>query len=137
MNTETNKSEYLLLVRGAAWYNRLSAEELQQAMNRFRAWFDALSERGVLKGAQPLAREARIVGNDRQVVFDGPFAETKEAIGGYFLVAVNSFDEAVEIAQACPGLEFGTEIEIRPIADECPLAQRARLIEPEEELAAV
>jgi len=126
MNTQTNKSEYLLLFRGSEWYNGLSAQELEQTMDRFKAWFDGLNEQGVLKGAQPLVREARMVGRNGRVFFDGPFAESKEAIGGYFLLAVNSFDEAVAVAKGCPALDYGTEIEIRPVADECPLAQCAR-----------
>ena len=134
MNTQTNKTEYLLLFRGTDWYNGLSADELQQTMSRFKAWFDGLSEQGVLKGAQPLAREARIVGKNGRVFFDGPFAESKEAIGGYFLLAVNSFDEAAAIAKGCPALDYGTEIEIRPIAEECPMAHRARELAPEQQL---
>ena len=135
MNTETTNSEYLLLFHGTAWYEGLSAEQLQQAMNRFKAWFDRLSEQGVLKAAQPLVREARIVGQNGRVVADGPFAESKEAIGGYLLIAVNSFDEAVAIAKGCPGLEYGTQIEVRPVADECPMVQRAGQMMAQEQLA--
>lgn len=130
------QNEYLLLFRGADWYNNLSPEELQQAMNRFKAWFDGLGEKGILKGAQPLVREGKIVsGKHGRVVADGPFAESKEAIGGYFLLAVNSLDEAVAVAKSCPSLEYGTQIEVRPVAEECPMAERARQIMSEEQLA--
>jgi hypothetical protein len=137
MNTP-NQNEYLLLFRGSAWYNKLSPEELQQAMNKFKAWFDRLSEQGILKKGQPLAREGAIVsGKQGRVVSDGPFAESKEAIGGYFLLGVNSLEDAVAVAQGCPALEYGTQIEVRPVAEECPLAERARQILPEAELATV
>jgi hypothetical protein len=56
------------------------------------------------------------------VVSDGPFAESKEAIGGYFLLDVASMDEAVAIAQECPGLPYGVRVEVRPVAPECPVA---------------
>src|SRR5205809_7791316 len=93
MSTQ-NQNEYLLLGRGNAWYNSLSPEELQKAMGDFKAWFDRLTEQGKLKAAQPLVREGKIVsGKQGRVVADGPFAESKEAIGGYFLLAVNSLDE--------------------------------------------
>ena len=58
---------------------------------------------------------------------DGPFAESKEAIGGYFLLQVDDMDEAVEIAKQCPGLAYGIDVEVRPVAEEC--AARARVNE--------
>ena len=134
MNTQ-KQNEYLLLFRGNAWYDSLSPEELQKAMSEFKAWFDRLTEQGKLKAAQPLVREGKLVsGKHGRVVADGPFAESKEAIGGYFLLAVNSLDEAVAVAKSCPGLEYGTQVEVRPVAEECPMAERARQIIPEEQL---
>jgi hypothetical protein len=56
------------------------------------------------------------------VIADGPFAESKEAIRGYFLLRVNTLDEAIAIAQECPGLAYGVKIEVRPVAEQCPLA---------------
>ena len=61
-----------------------------------------------------------------RVVSDGPFAESKEAIGGYFLLDVASLDEAVAIAQECPGLPYGIRVEVRPVAAECPLASELK-----------
>ena len=58
-------------------------------------------------------------------VADGPFAESKEAIGGYFYLTVADENEALEIAKQCPGLEFGSVVEVRPIADICAVKQRA------------
>ncbi len=134
---ETPKqNEFLLLFRGNDWYNDLSPEELQKAMSDFRSWFDRLTQAGKLKAAQPLVREGKLVsGKHGRVVADGPFAESKEAIGGYFLLAVKDLDEAVAIAQTCPSLEFGTQVEVRPVAEDCPMAARARQAMPEEELA--
>jgi len=135
MSTQT-QNEYLLLFRGDEWYNRLSPAELQQAMSQFKAWFDRLTEEGKLKAAQPLVREGKIVsGKHGRVVADGPFAESKEAIGGYFLLAANSLDEAIAVAKSSPSLEYGTQIEVRPVAEECPMAARARQIIPAEQLA--
>ena len=54
-------------------------------------------------------------------VNDGPFAETKEAIGGYLLLTADSLEEATAIAKGMPGLDYGTRVEVRPIATECPL----------------
>jgi len=130
------QNEYLLLFRGDAWYNKLSPEELQKAMNQFNTWFEQLAKKNMLKAAQPLGRSGTIVsGKQGRVVADGPLAESKEAIGGYFLLGVDSLEDAVAVAKACPGLEYGAQIEIRPVAEECPMAARAREILPEAQLA--
>lgn len=60
------------------------------------------------------------------MVSDGPFVEAKETIGGYFLLRVGSFDEAVAIAQGCPGLPYGIRVEVREVAGECPLVEEVR-----------
>ena len=105
-------------------------------MDQVKAWFDRLTESGKLKAAQPLMREGAIVsGKTGRVVADGPFAESKEAIGGYVLVQVNSLNEAIAIAKSCPTLRFGMEVEVRPVAEECPMTADARRMMPEEQLA--
>jgi hypothetical protein len=89
------------------------------------AWFSRLKDEGKCIAGNPLEREGRIVGRNR-VVSDGPFAESKETIGGYFLLTVGTMDEAIAIAQQCPGLPYGIRVEVRPIAGECPMATEAR-----------
>jgi len=130
------QNEYLLLFRGKEWWNDVSPEELQKVINAVNGWFDRLTESGKLQAAKPLVREGAIVsGKTGRVVADGPFAESKEAIGGYALVQVKSLDEAIGIAESCPTLEFGMEVEVRPVAEECPMMARARQIMSEEQLA--
>jgi hypothetical protein len=135
MSTETKK-EYMLLLSSNEWYNGLSAQELEKVMSQCKAWFDRLSAQGSVKGGQALAREGAIVsGTNGRVVSDGPFAETKEAIGGYMVVQANSLQEAISIAKGNPTLAYGTKIEVRPLAEECPLDAHARQIAREENLA--
>lgn len=127
MSTQSDASQYLLLFRGAQWDKGLSPEELQKAMDQFMGWFEGLKEQGKCKGGQPLERQGKIVsGRNGNMVSDGPFAESKEAIGGYFLLQVDSLDEAVEIAKGCPTLKYGSTVEVRPVADECPTFQRVK-----------
>lgn len=115
----------MLLFRGPHWDKGLSTGELQQAMNEMVAWFERLNERGKIKGAQPLGGQGRIIsGTDRQFVVDGPFAESKEAVGGYLILQVDNLGEAVEIARAMPTLRYGMSVEVRPILAECPIFQR-------------
>ena len=81
-------------------------------------WLDDLQARGRWKIGDQLApprrgRSVRVRGGKR-LVTDGPFAETKEAIGGFDLIEADSLDEAVEIAAGHPNAQFGT-IEVRPL----------------------
>jgi len=125
MNTETTTGEYILLFRGAHWDRGLSTDELQHAMDKMMAWFEGLNERGKIKSAQPLAGQGRVIsGTDGRFVVDGPFMETKEAVGGYLVLQIDSFDEAVEIARANPALRYGVSVEVRPILAECPIFAR-------------
>jgi hypothetical protein len=124
--------EYLLLFRGTRWYKGLSPAEIQKVMSRWRAWFNGLEAEGKMKSGLPLMNEGKIVsGANGRSVIDGPFAESKEAIGGYFLITAQSFDEAIAIAKQCPGLEYGAVVEIRPVALECEAVQIVREAEAE------
>ena len=127
MSMPNSTSEYLLLFRGGDWDKNVSPAELQSAVSGFLTWFERLNADGILKAGQPLLPESRIVsGKNGRSVADGPFAESKEAVGGYFLIKAEGFDEAVAIAQQCPILEHGAVVEVRPIAADCPTQQRAQ-----------
>ena len=126
MSAQTNNG-YMLIFRGTDWYKGLSPEQMQQVADLWMAWFNRLKDQGKAIAGNPLEREGKIVsGKNGRVVSDGPFAESKETIGGYFLLKVNTLDEAVAIAQQCPGLPYGIRVEVRPVAGECPLAEEAR-----------
>jgi len=126
MSTPSKSSEYMLVFRGTDWHKGLSAEQMQQVAGQWMAWFNRLTEQGKAVAGNPLEREGKIVsGKNGRVVADGPFAESKEAIGGYFLLQVKSLDEAVAIAKECPGLAYGAVVEVRPVAEQCPLTGEA------------
>jgi len=136
MNTP-NPNGHLLLFRGNEWYKGLSSSEIQKVLDHSRAWFERLAAQGKVKGAQALVRKGAIIsGRKGQIVSDGPFAESKEAIGGYLLLDVETLEEAIAIAQTSPSLAYGTSIEVRPVAEECPLAACARELAREEQLEA-
>ncbi len=125
MNTETQNG-YMLLFRGTHWDKDLSPEEIQKMVGQWYAWFERLTRQGKCKAGHPLEREGKIVsGRTGRTVSDGPFAESKEAIGGYFLLQVDNIDEAVEIAKQCPGLDYGIDVEVRPVAEQCAARARA------------
>jgi hypothetical protein len=126
--TPTPTTDYLLLFRGTNWDKHLSPEQLQKLVTDWYTWFERLKQEGKCAGGHPLQAEGKIVsGKKGRTIADGPFVESKEAIGGYFYLQVASESEAVAIAQQCPGLEHGCVVEVRPVADMC--SARARAIE--------
>lgn len=115
----------MLIFRGTDWYQGLSVEEMRKVADDWMAWFNGLKEQGKAIAGSPLEPEGKIVaGKNGHLVSDGPFAESKETIGGYFLLDVQTLDEAVAIAQDCPGLPYGIRVEVRPLAPECPVAEQ-------------
>ena len=87
-------------------------------MAEYGVFMEEMGKRGVLQGGERLrpttdATTVR-VRDGETVTSDGPFAETKEQIGGYFVVDCKDLDEAIEIAAKIPGARFGS-IEVRPI----------------------
>jgi hypothetical protein len=119
MSAEINGSPFILLFRGTDWDRGLSAEEIQQTMSRWSAWFDRLTNEGKAKLGQPLTSAGKIVsGKKGLAVVDGPFTESKEAVAGYILLRVADLDAATKIAKECPGLDFGMSVEIRSISEE-------------------
>ncbi len=95
-------------------------------MNQWTTWMEELMSQGTIKGGQPLDRyEGKVVSwKNGEIIVDGPFAESKEAIGGYFLLEVDGQNEAVEIAKQCPALEYGLDVEVRRIVEQCPPFER-------------
>jgi hypothetical protein len=117
MSTKETMSEYLLLFRGTNWHQSLSAEEIRENLERFTAWFERLQREGKIKSGLPLVHTGKIV-SGRNAVVDGPFAESKEAIAGFFIIQAENLEAAVESAKGCPGLDYGQTVEVRPIGFE-------------------
>src|SRR6266851_1751797 len=93
MSTQSQKG-YMLIFRGTDWYQGLSPEQMQQVSEEWMAWFNRLKDQGKAIAGNPLERDGKVVsGKNGRVVSDGPFAESKETIGGYFLLQVKSLDD--------------------------------------------
>jgi hypothetical protein len=136
MNTE-NKNGYVVLSSSDEWYKQLSPAELQKVIADNKVWVERLVAQDKVKGGQALLRHgATITGNNqRRVISDGPFAESKEAIGGTLILDVATLEEAIAIVRTNPSLAYNTTMEIRPIGDECPLTACAQEKEQAEQLA--
>ena len=98
----------------------LSPEMIQSIIQKYFEWNTKLQESGKLVAVNKLVDGAgkRLKGfGEKQVVTDGPFIETKEVVGGYWIIDVADYDAAVAMVQDCPTLEFGGFLEIREIQD--------------------
>ena len=95
--------EYLLIIRteGSVWTD-LSPAQLQKHMEHGTAYIGNLAKEGKLKAANPVDKGSRIVTSSNGLITDGPYNESKEVIAGYFLIAAQDINEAVEIARSNP-----------------------------------
>lgn len=107
-----------LIYGDASRWDALSAEEREAVYEQYRVFSDEAVKAGVMAGGAELAstRDATTVRvrDGEPLVTDGPYAEVKEALGGYFLFECETMDEAVEYAARIPGAEHGA-IEVRPL----------------------
>ncbi|HKB92223.1 MAG TPA: YciI family protein [Opitutaceae bacterium] len=127
-NISSSSAAYMLFFRnsGPENYQHLSPEQRQQLVTRWNAWYDGLTAQGKAVEGQPLEMETRLVsGSGGTRVVDGPFAESKEAIGGYVKLIVSGLEEATEIARRHPGLAYGLQIEVRQLTNSCHLGVTA------------
>jgi hypothetical protein len=118
--------KYLLLLNNAAeqWgaWHRLSADEArrlrEQELPKWNSLFEWMGEQGIeadgLELDDPSKAKVVQVREGQTLVTDGPFAETKEVIGGYFLADCKDLDAAIELAQRVPLVDRGS-VEIRPV----------------------
>jgi hypothetical protein len=108
----------LLIYSNEAGFAALSQAEMGQALAAYGAYTEALKQAGVLVGSnrlQPIATATTVrVANGKTQVLNGPYAETKEQLGGYFIVDVPDLDVALSWAARCPGASHGI-VEVRPI----------------------
>jgi hypothetical protein len=107
-------AEFLYLYRGGQ--RGTTPAESDAIMQKWMNWFTELGASGNLKdGGQPLEPEGKIVKGKSGPVTDGPFAETKDLVGGYTLIEAPSLERAAELAKGCPILERQGFVEVRPI----------------------
>lgn len=112
MNQQAATSEYLVISRGK-WDQDAAPDAIQQAIDAFYVWHDRLVSEGKMRPGQRLAPDGKLVAKNG--ITDGPFAETKEFIGGYWFIYAESLEAAAQIAAGNPCLAYGLAFEIRPI----------------------
>jgi hypothetical protein len=113
--------KYLLTIYGdESGFADATPEDIQQVMAAYEAFGRAATEAGVMlggEGLQPSSTATTVrVRDDATVTSDGPFAETREQLGGYYLLDCRDLDEALGWAARIPGAQSGA-IEVRPVMD--------------------
>jgi hypothetical protein len=111
--------QYLLMLYSEeAGWEKMTKEQQQQGVAAYGAYSEALKQAGVWVGSnrlQPIATATTVrVANGKSQVLDGPYTDTKEQLGGYYLINVPDLDAALSWAARCPGASHGT-IEVRPV----------------------
>ena len=120
--------KYLLMIYGnEAAIKEASQAQTEQMLAAYRAYIDAMTKAGIVLGTNRLqfsatATTVRVIDGKTQVL-DGPYAETKEQLGGYLLIDVPDLDTALSWAARCPGASSGV-IEVRPIWEMQAAAQQ-------------
>lgn len=111
--------QYLLMLYGdESGWQQMTKEQQEKGAAAYYAYTEALQQAGVLRGSnrlRPSATATRMkVENGKSQVLDGPFADSKEQLGGYYLIEVPDLDQAMAWAGRCPGVHHGT-VEVRAI----------------------
>ena len=95
---------------------KLSPEEMQRHLSDCQNWFKDLLAKGTIKDiGVPLGSDRSAVVSNQKVIYDGPFGEVKDVIGGFTLVETDDLAEAIRVAQTCPVVEVGGAVEVRPV----------------------
>ncbi len=111
--------EFMFIFKGP-YYDHLdmSAEEAQAQMQKWLDWIGELSQQGIYVEGRPLLENGRKhVAGKEQIVTDGPFAESKETVGGYMIIKAKDMKEALKVAKGFPDYELQGKIEIAEVQE--------------------
>jgi hypothetical protein len=114
--------KYLLLIYGEPAAEPRTEQATQAMLDAYWAYEKQVADAGVRLASDALqpvetATTVQVSRDGERVVTDGPFAETREVLGGYYLLDVPDLDAAIEWAARCPGSQYGGKIEVRPIME--------------------
>jgi hypothetical protein len=115
--------QYMMMIYGnASKWEKLSKAERNQVHDDCGIWHEELVRNGharIAMALQPVSTATTVRETDRQpVITDGPFAETKEVLGGFEIVECKDLEEALTIAKRFPALRVGSAVEVRPVMTE-------------------
>lgn len=110
--------EFMFIFTGPTYEElNMSAEEAQAQTMKWFGWIDDLKAKGIYVEGRPLQPKQKRISGTSKVVTDGPFAESKELVGGYLILKASSIDEAVKIADGFPDYDLQGGVEVRQVHD--------------------
>lgn len=116
-------SQFALLLRGGAQEIRgYSPQQFQDLLQQYLTWTEHLRASGKFQLGEQLQDSGRTLQANGQGIVEGPYTETKEAVGGIIVIEADDYEEAAEIARGCPGLTHGGFVEVRGIVERPPTA---------------
>ena len=116
MTTQSKKPLFLFIFRYQQNTPDPTPEEMQQIFGAWMGWMKNMKAKGQYLAGDPLGDAGKVLrGPHGGKMTDGPFAESKEIVGGYMIIAADSLDQAAAIAKGCPGFDRGGSVEVRSI----------------------
>jgi hypothetical protein len=106
--------KFMYIFRGGD-VSYLSPAEQQAQMQKWLDWVNKLSADNRYVAGEPLLPEGKTLSGKSKTLTDGPFVESKELVGGFFIVNARDLNEATELAKDCPDFSLGGIVEVRPV----------------------
>lgn len=126
--------KYLCLICAEKVMEQMPRADADKHFEEYREFTDAIRQSGHYLGCNrllpPDAASTVRVRNGRVSVTDGPWTETKDQLGGYYLIDARDFNEAIQVASRIPGAKFGC-VEVRPVAEDAQTLQAPGFAAPE------
>jgi hypothetical protein len=113
-------AKYLVVVRGSGMPSTLSPQEMQKSIQKYMSWSEELRKAGRVVHAEKLrVGEGRVLRGHggKMAITDGPYAETKEIVGGFWLIEAGSYDEMLKLLESHPHLDSPGSLEVREVED--------------------
>jgi hypothetical protein len=107
-------AKFVLLLKGGD-FTEYSPEDMQKIVEKYVNWSQVLRDKNQHIAGEELSNNGRVVTVNNGKVVDGPFAETKETVGGFWLIEAENLEQAVQISRSCPHLDFKGEVEVREV----------------------
>jgi hypothetical protein len=111
--------KFLLLFRSTvsdeAAFQQMSPEAMQAELAKWNTWIGGIAAQGKLISTEALYPTGKMMSGSGNVITDGPYAESKEIVGGFMLLHATDFDEATQLSQGCPMFSVGGTVEVRHI----------------------
>jgi hypothetical protein len=108
--------EFMFIFLGADYTElNLSPEQMQEQMQKWYGWIEQMRSQDRYVDGRPLLPAGKTVRGASPVVTDGPFAESKELVGGYFIIKAESIEEAAELAKGFPDFKLGGAVQVREV----------------------